>query len=288
MRGDFLVGTYRKVSEVIELLQNRATAEEQIKKVDKSDKVASKMGLSYIPWWGTVEILNEIFGVFGWDAVVTSSVSDTERGIYIVDGYLEVRAIDDDQGILVFKRLPGRGVGALSQSALTSADAHDMAAKGARSDFISVAAKGLGDALGIFLYDKADPANAKTPARTTSTNAATTTTQGAQESNQAAPDGTAPSKPDWYGGIDKQGKAKVGYATAGQAGVFRTNGWTNEQIAALVDYGEFTEVKESQFGDKEHIKPTDPRFNGRFGPGKIVQGGGRLQLVQPTGTDDEF
>jgi hypothetical protein len=271
----------KKVSEIEVLLRDSSTAKTLLAKVDKG----SKGKFDYIPWNETARLLTTIFGTFGWSAGIVDRESHVDANgatVYTVGLDLAVRAQDDESRDIREKHLPGVGVGiaAPNKAGVVTADAHDTAAKGARSDALSVAAKSLGDAFGLFLYDKGDPA------RSTSTDAATTTTQVAQESTQA--DGAAPSKPDWYGGTGKDGKAKVGYATAGQAGVFRTNGWTNEQIAALVDYGEFTEVKESQFGDKEHIKPTDPRFNGRFGPGKIVQGGGRLQLVQPTGTDDEF
>jgi hypothetical protein len=249
------MATYRKVSEVVELLADRKPAEAQIKKVDKSDKVASKMGLSYIPWWGTVEMLNEVFGVFGWDAVVTGTTSDVEHGIYIVDGYIEVRAIDDESGVLVFKRLPGRGVGTVAQSALSSADAHDMGAKGARSDFISVAAKGLGDHFGIFLYDKADPANGRNFTPSTSSQGAKTETQGTTETQKAAP---APSG--------------HGFASEKQLVYLHREHWTDEQVAAL-SKEELKRVMDGIFGKGDKISPPKTASH--------------LQLVGKTGTTAE-
>lgn len=276
--------TYRKVSEVVDILGDRARAEVLIKKVSKG---ANKKDLDYIPWNETAGLLNDIFGPFGWDDRKVGSESDMQRGIYIVDLELTVKAIDDETGVLVEKRLSGRGMGAVPASQIENADAHDTAGKGAASDALSRAAKKLGEAFGIFLYDRGDPA------RGGSSNGASTTTQGAaatQETRTAAPSGAQPDKASWYGGTGKDGKPRVGYASSGQAGVLRTNGWTDEQIAGLTTHAEFKEVVDSQFGDGAHIKPTDERFEGRFGPPKIVQGGGRLQLVQPkTGTtDDEF
>jgi hypothetical protein len=253
------MATYRKVSEIVELLQDRAAAEAQIKKVDKGEK---KKDLSYIPWWGTVEMLNDVFGVFGWDAVPEHYVSDTERGIYIVDGYLEVRALDDETGVLVSKRLPGRGMGCVPQSALNSADAHDMAGKGARSDFISVAAKGLGNHFGIFLYDKADPANGRNFVASTSSQGASPATQ---VTTQTKTDTKAPAP---------SADGRIGFASEKQLVYLHREHWTDAQVAEL-SKDELKRVMDGIFGKGDKISPP-----------KTVQGKANLQLVQPTGTEE--
>ena len=41
-------------------------------------------------------MLNAIFGVFGWSTYKVASVDNFEQGIYIYDGSLIVRAVDDE------------------------------------------------------------------------------------------------------------------------------------------------------------------------------------------------
>jgi hypothetical protein len=264
--------TLRTVGEIEAALRDRTAVTEVLSQVDKGKKGT----FTYVPWNETAKLLTQIFGTFGWSAKIIASHSDVERGIYVVDLDLEVRGIDDESGAYFEKHLPGRGMGIVSASELEkgSRDAHDTAGKAARSDALSVAAKSLGDAFGLFLYDKGDPART---ASSTSSNGEQRTTQATTPATDTrAPAGTQPTKPSWYGGIGKDGKPRIGYASTAQAGVLRKNGWNDSQIQALTDYDEFKRTVDSQFGDEKITPP------------KTVQGGGTLHLVQPAGQKDEF
>lgn len=141
---------YRLASEVEKALDDRTYAEGVMASVSKGGKGT----FSYIPWNETAKLLTRIFGPFGWNARITHTANDFERGIYRTDLELTV-IVEDENGVSRAKTLPGTGVGIVIGA---SADAHDTAIKGSRSDALSVAAKSLGNAFGLYLYDRGDPA----------------------------------------------------------------------------------------------------------------------------------
>ena len=251
----------KTVEEIETALRDRARADEVLSRVDKGNRGK----FTYIPWNETARMMNEVFGVFGWSTYKVSSVDDVERGVYIYDGSLIVRAMAGDE--VIEKQLTGRGVGIVSKGSLEKGDreAHDTAAKGARSDFLSVAAKCLGEAFGIFLYDKGDPAHTEgyvaAHAGAAVQIATTHETSTAPQVSKPAP--TA--------------DGKIGLASEKQAAVMRKNGWNDAQIAEL-DYATLKAVMDGCFGKSPKIDPP-----------KTVQGGGTLHIVPAaTGTDDEF
>lgn len=138
---------YRSIDEVEKALADRSYAESVMSAVSKG----SKGKFNYVPWNETAKLLTRIFGSFGWSARIVGSHSDTERGIYRTDLELDVYAMSE-HGQVMKKTLPGTG------GCVASPLSHDDAMKSSRSDALSVAAKSLGDAFGLYLYDKGDPA----------------------------------------------------------------------------------------------------------------------------------
>lgn len=101
---------------------------------------------SYIPWTVTARQLDEVFGPFGWSTSTPTVIF--AAGVYTVAGTLTVRVVDDESGEIIEKTVPGVG------SAVARGEGDDNASKSALSDFISRAAKLLGDRFGFFLYEK--------------------------------------------------------------------------------------------------------------------------------------
>lgn len=159
---------YRSVEEIEKALQDRGRAEAVMARVNKGGKGS----FTYIPWNDTVRLLDDVFGVFGWTARVTHTANDFERGIYRTDIELTVLA-EAENGAVLTKTLPGTGVGIVVGQ---SQDAHDTAIKASRSDAISVAAKSLGNAFGLFLYDKGDPARSEGASQQTTRQASSSST----------------------------------------------------------------------------------------------------------------
>jgi hypothetical protein len=195
----------RTVEQVLIDLGDRTKAEAAATKVNKGNKGT----FTYIPWNETAKLLSDVFGVFGWSATIIHS--DYHNGVYTVDLDLEVRATTAQGGTLS-KHVPGRGVGTLKLEYLDNPDMHDTAAKAARSDALSTAAKMLGDAFGLYLYDKGDPAR----------NAA---------QNTAFTPGTA--LPSTYGAASSTGQATDRRPSEKQQMVLTKNGYSEAQVATL-------------------------------------------------------
>ncbi|MDE2105040.1 MAG: hypothetical protein KGL39_47820, partial [Patescibacteria group bacterium] len=128
----------------------------------------------------------------------------------------------------------------------------------ARSDALSVAAKSLGNAFGLFLYDKGDPA--RTPV--TSSEVARPAAQGATttKTDTRTP---APS-----------GDGRVGFASEKQLVYLHREHWTDEQVAAL-GKDELKAVMDGIFGKGDKILPP-----------KTVSGSAQLHVVPKTGTEE--
>src|SRR5258706_12439935 len=176
-------------------------------KVDKGNKGA----YSYVPWNETVGLLTRVFGPFGWSAEITASYSDTERGIYRTDLKLTVRVLDDETGEVLEVSRPGTGANQANPLS------HEDSIKGSRSDAISVAAKSLGDAFGLFLYDKGDPARTST---------ANNASRGAATARKPAGTATA--------GTRKAAGSSTGNGPSEkQMNVFLDNGYEEEEIGRM-------------------------------------------------------
>lgn len=140
------MATYKKVSEIVKALETRIPDS----KISYREGAGGK-SFGYVPWDVSFEEMNRIFGVFGWGETNLFEFHDTEKGIYSVTKQIHVHAIDDETGVVVTTEKVGKG-----RTVNTSNP--DMAVAAADSDAFSRAVKKLGDAFGIFLYDKADPA----------------------------------------------------------------------------------------------------------------------------------
>ncbi len=145
---------YKRIEEVQAALVTR---------IDQDKLQTRPDGFTYVPWEVTARQLDHVFGPFGWEENITNQQFDTERGIYIVSrritGYAE---LPDENGPR-YTTITREGVGT-GQGDPTNARSTDTAIKAADSDSFSRAAKKLGDAFGLYLYDKSE----QTP-RTTST-----------------------------------------------------------------------------------------------------------------------
>lgn len=111
-----------------------------------------KQGYTYIPWNESARKLNEIFGPMGWSSELRE-VKDDGTG-YSAIVRISATVIGEDGGQITITR---DGVG--YADILTTRDGRllrDTAIKAAASDAFSRACKMLGDALGLFLYDRAE------------------------------------------------------------------------------------------------------------------------------------
>jgi Rad52/22 family double-strand break repair protein len=115
---------------------------------------------AYVPWNISATLLNDIFGFFGWDTHETSndtySRDFTDKNgvtrletIYTAGLRLTVRAKMPD-GSIITKTV--ENIGSAAPGAYT--DALDTAVKAARSDALSRACKLLGNAFGLYFYEK--------------------------------------------------------------------------------------------------------------------------------------
>jgi len=251
---------YKTIAEVETALQDRTYADSVLSRVDKGNRGK----FTYIPWNESARLLNQIFGVMGWSTEKISSVDDLARGIFIYDLALSVSVIGD-HGEMARKTVTGRGFGAVSAKAMErgDVDAMDTASKGARSDALSVACKLLGEAFGIFLYDKGDPAHSESyVAQHADTTTAMESRNEEQHTTTASVQKSAPVA------------GKVGNASEKQANVLRKHGWSDAQIQGM-DYASVKDVMDSIMNpSRDEIRP--PK----------VASGANLTLVKPTGTDN--
>jgi hypothetical protein len=174
----------RKVSEVVAILSDKGFCEPHV--VEKKGMGGSMQ--SYVEWHEVVRMLDEAFGPFGWDAVPTSSFTDIPNGVFIYDGYIVGRAIDDETGAVVELKRAGRGMGLVPESARNSASEIDRQGHGAKSDFYSNASKALGAGFGLYLYGS-KVRNAPAGSQQTETRQASTPT-----ANKAPAGGPRPSE----------------------------------------------------------------------------------------------
>lgn len=216
----------RPIEQVTDLLNDRTFAEKSLTQVSKG----SKGSFTYVPWNETTRILDQIFGPMGWDSRLTDR-QVTESGgafIYHVGLELTVRAAAPDGSIITATRAGvGVGIAAPNRDGYLAPDAHDTAAKAARSDAISTAAKTLGNAFGLFLYDRGDPAREGTANVSGQSNS---TSQQAQSTS-----GTSGSvKRNSWGGIGKcsvkqtDTLLKAGYSEK------QIDGMTKEQASSCI------------------------------------------------------
>lgn len=227
----------RKMSEVLEALAQRWDA--PLKQVD---------GFDYIPWEATVSHMNEVFGPLGWSHdVVTLSLDEKEVPVNVGNrqdpryelrtfmGYsssvpVEVQVFDDVHGTGQIIKVRHTGVGFGPIIGQGNKNPLDNAAKTAKSDGISTAAKHFGDAFGLFLYRKEAPASG---------GASGSTNGGAASGGQRAASG---------------GGAKGYPVSDGRKTHLAKNGYSAEQIEAM------TNAQASTFFDrlwKDHMSVED-------------------------------
>lgn len=151
------IGVYRSASEVAAALA---------KKYDgtlKTVKGSGNKDFEYIPWNDSLRKLTEVFGPFGWDTRITHSEAHPAEGVYVAVVEVTARVIDDATGAIVTLTRAGQGRSIArpskferEQGMTVAVDlgTHKTAAAGAASDALSRAVKQLGDAFGLFLYEK--------------------------------------------------------------------------------------------------------------------------------------
>lgn len=164
---------YKSVAEVTAALETAYSG--PLKKVRGS----GNQMYDYIPWNVTLRELTRVFGPFGFDIRVTHSESHPAQGVYTAVVEITARAIDEDGMVISLTRAgQGRSVAQPNKyereqglTVATNLATHKTAAAGAASDALSRAAKQLGDAFGLFLYDHEDEEGTSdaAPAATTST-----------------------------------------------------------------------------------------------------------------------
>jgi hypothetical protein len=121
-------------------------------KLDASKTESSFEGFTVVPWYEVSRQLDNIFGPFGWSERIVSSFSSPKDGVYSVTREVTVTVVDG-KGNLVTKTVAGVGTSVVKGE---SGKAHKTAAMGADSLSFSKATKKLGDAFGLYLYDKDD------------------------------------------------------------------------------------------------------------------------------------
>ncbi len=167
---------YREINEVLTLLSTRIKDEEL-----SWVRGSGGNDYAYVPWEKSVRILTDIFGPFGWKMEIIDRQSDTTNGIYSATVRVTVYAITST-GIIETSR-DGVGVGIRIGD---NVQANDTAIKAAASDALSRAVKLLGDAFGMFLYDRGDPARVR-QASSNGTIAAQATTNGTPQRTNNGP-----------------------------------------------------------------------------------------------------
>lgn len=241
---------YRTIADIEKALLDRSRAEKVMARVSKGGKGT----FSYVPWNESARLLNDIFGVFGWSTNRTGGVDDVERGLYIYDGVLTVRA-EGEEGEVYHKFVAGRGVGVVAASQRENMEAHDTAAKGARSDFLSVACKCLGDAFGLFLYDKGDPARPEAFSNSNTTPAAANRPN--TQTDTAKPSGANTNGLAGLLSREPQPASKdgnIGNVSPAQATHAKKRGWTDDMLVRLLP-AEVKQVMDGVFGKGPVVNP---------------------------------
>jgi len=170
---------YKSASEAAALLHERYSG--PMKAVRK----AGGQVYDYIPWNESARQLDKVFGIFGWDSQVVALEAHPTQGIYTAAVAITARVLDDETGniISITRSAVGRGSASPTREerdrgieVAENLGAHDTAAAAAGSDAFSRAAKLLGDAFGLFLYDKEETTASAgyTPAQRPATTTATT------------------------------------------------------------------------------------------------------------------
>lgn len=119
-------------------------------KLDMGLTKKSYDGYDSVPWNEATRLLDDIFGVFGWSERVLSTYANPQAGVYGVARELTVYAVDE-KGSTVSKTVSAVGACPVRGE---SGKAHKTAFMGADSLSFSKATKKLGEAFGLFLYDK--------------------------------------------------------------------------------------------------------------------------------------
>jgi hypothetical protein len=148
------MASLKTVKEVVEALETRYSGPTQ-----------DKDGFTYIAWPEVVRQLNAIFGPTFWSSEPVSFTANPEHGIYTAAIKLSATAVDEETGMVVeftrsgFSTSVAQATRDEKKEGLTiSRDprTHETAADGAGSLALVKATKQLGDAFGLFLYNKGE------------------------------------------------------------------------------------------------------------------------------------
>lgn len=209
----------------------------------------------YIPWNESARQLDKVFGIFGWDSKVTALSAHPAEGVYTAAVEVTARVLDDETGnvITITRSAVGRGTAQPSKDereklGLTISQdlgTHDTAAATAGSDAFSRACKLLGDAFGLFLYDKPETASY--------TRAAAQSAGSRTQAPRQAPAGQA-------------GTGQGPRPSVKQMTVLNERGYTTEQVEGM-DFRDWKGVLDAIFGKYQpEIAPEgEPQERGNGG-----------------------
>lgn len=112
-------------------------------------------GFTYIPWNDTAKAAIEVFGPLGWSNEIITLKED--EGGYSCIMRVTVQVYDPARQEVIRVTRDGVGYGEI-QKTRDGRELRDTAIKAAASDALSRAFKLLGDAFGLFLYEKEEDA----------------------------------------------------------------------------------------------------------------------------------
>jgi hypothetical protein len=232
----------KTVSEVVAILGDMGFAAGHVVKVNKGSP-SNPRYLDIIEWHVALEMMDKAFGPFGYDLEIVGSTTDYANGIYTVDMKLTGRAVDDVTGEVVSLIRPGRGVGLVPRSAITSDAEHDRQSHGAKSDAITNATKSLGKGFGLYLYKK-------------SSNGTSAAAGGAGGSYTAQRPATSAVATDGSYGPPAGGRRP----SEKQMAMFIKNGYPQEFVDTL-EFGDWKGTLDDLFGHTEPRVPAPTSAN---------------------------
>lgn len=152
------MSVYKSVAEVVSALET--TYSGPLKEAPGS----GGKKYQYIPWNVTLRELVRVFGPFGFDTRIVHSEGHPAEGVYISVVEITARAVDEDGTVVNMTRTgqgrsvaqPNKNEREAGYTVAQSLQTHKTTAAAAASDAFSRAAKQMGDAFGLFLYDHED------------------------------------------------------------------------------------------------------------------------------------
>jgi hypothetical protein len=225
----------RTVNEVVELLAKRYDGPTE-----------EKDGFTYVPWPEVVRQLDRIFGPTNWSSEPVSFVY-SPGGIYTSVVKVTARAMDE-HGVVEFSRFGISSQAAQATKAereqgltvTTNSKLHETAADGSGSLALVKATKQLGDAFGLYLYNKSEARGGSSSGRDYVSSQKTTN---GDLSGLLERKAQQPSK-DGY----------IGNVSPAQAKHANKKGWTNDMLVRLTG-AEVRTVMDGVFGKGPEVTP---------------------------------